>query len=92
MITDNWKEWLRSTIIRCVWTFAETMLALISTMTFIEEIKWKTTLSASALSFLICFLKCIVTGLPEVNKTNEFYNVNNLPNEVTFIASDRKEK
>lgn len=93
MITDDWKNWLRSTIIRSVWTFAETMLALISTLTFIEEISWRTVLSASTLSAFICFLKCIVTGLPEVNQNN-FYNVNNLSEnqEINFISSDRKEK
>lgn len=70
-------SFLKSVIIRGIWTFCETMLALIGTFTFIEEISWKAVLSASLMALIISILKSIVTGLPEVNQ-DTFYNINEL--------------
>lgn len=54
------KEWCEDTLERCLYTCAETALALLGTKQFMNQIDWKMVLSATVLSGIITLLKCIL--------------------------------
>ncbi|MCQ2088004.1 MAG: holin [Bacilli bacterium] len=66
-------KWMKSTIVRCIRTFASTMLALLpTTYSTLGSVDWKITFSSAALSTIIIFFSCLA-GIPEVEeeKNNE---------------------
>lgn len=64
----DWKKWIRAALIRAVRTFAESMLAYISTGALIlKDVNWLAALSAGAFGFIVAILLAL-TGLPEVDK------------------------
>lgn len=72
-VSVNTKEWLKKTAVRCVRTFASTMVALLpTTAATFGSVDWKLTFSSAALATVIIFFTC-VAGIPEVeaeeNKT-----------------------
>lgn len=60
------KEFWKAALIRALRTVAQTAIATIGTTAVIEEVRWLTVLSASALAGLLSMLTSIATGLPEV--------------------------
>lgn len=60
------KKWWKAALIRALRTIAQTAIATIGTTAVIEEVRWLTVLSASALAGLLSMLTSIATGLPEV--------------------------
>lgn len=62
------KSFIRATLIRTVYTVAETALGIITTATLFNEIDWKLIVSASTVSGIVTILKCIIVGLPEVEE------------------------
>lgn len=61
------KKWAKATLIRCIKTFAEGMLAFIgANAVTIGEVDWIASLYAGLFAAIICFLTCI-KGLPEAN-------------------------
>ena len=60
------KQFWKAALIRAVRTIAQTAIATIGTTAVIEEVRWLTVLSASALAGLLSILTSIATGLPEV--------------------------
>ena len=42
--------------------------------TFLSDVNWLMVLSASVLGFIVAFLKCIATGLPEVDYARYLHN------------------
>ena len=70
-MNTDWKEWIKATLIRCVRTFAEAMLAYIGTGALIlKDVDWLAALSAGAFGFITAFLLAL-TGLPEVHLKQE---------------------
>ena len=72
-VSVNTKEWLKKTAVRCVRTFASTMVSLLpTTAATLGSVDWKLTISSAALATVIIFFTC-VAGIPEVeaeeNKT-----------------------
>ena len=69
------KALIKASLIRATWTFFEVAVVTIGTdATFLSDVNWIMVLSASVLGFIVAFLKCMVTGLPEVeNKNHETY-------------------
>ncbi len=59
------KEFWKAALIRAVRTIAQTAIATIGTTALIENVRWLTVLSASALAGLLSVLTSIITGLPE---------------------------
>lgn len=53
---------------RCLWTFCETLLALIPVGVGLEEVQWFHVLSVSFMAAFLSALKSIVAGMPEVEK------------------------
>lgn len=60
------KRWWKATGVRCVRTFASTMVAILPTsVATLGSVDWKMTFSAAALATVIIFFTC-VAGIPEV--------------------------
>lgn len=68
-IKNNFKQWARATLIRCVRTFLTTILGVYTAGTIITDIDWPTTLLAAASATLYVLILCVVAGLPEVDDT-----------------------
>ena len=66
---------IKASLIRALWTFCEVALVTIGTnATFLSDVNWLMVLSASVLGFIVAFLKCIATGLPEVDYARYLHN------------------
>ena len=59
------KQFWKAAGIRALRTVAQTAIATIGTTAVIEEVRWLTVLSASALAGILSLLTSIATGLPE---------------------------
>ena len=65
---------IKASLIRATWTFFEVAVVTIGTnATFLTDVNWLMVLSASALGFIVAFLKCMATGLPEVDYEQHLY-------------------
>ena len=65
---------IKASLIRALWTFCEVAVVTIGTnATFLSDVNWLMVLSASVLGFIVAFLKCIATGLPEVEYAKHIY-------------------
>lgn len=65
---------IKASLIRATWTFFEVAVVTIGTnATFLTDVNWLMVLSASALGFIVAFLKCMATGLPEVEYEKNLY-------------------
>ena len=65
---------LKASFVRALWTFCEVAAVTIGTnATFLSDVNWLMVLSASVLGFIVAFLKCIATGLPEVDYYKHLY-------------------
>lgn len=61
-------ELIKASLIRALWTFCEVAVVTIGTnATFLSDVNWLMVLSASVLGFIVAFLKCLATGLPETD-------------------------
>lgn len=67
------KDLLKAAFIRSLWTFCEVAVAVISTASLFSEVDWFMVLNTSVLGFIVAFLKCMITGLPEVNLGRDIY-------------------
>ena len=66
---------IKASLIRALWTFCEVAVVTIGTnATFLSDVNWLMVLSASVLGFIVAFLKCIATGLPEVDYARYLHN------------------
>lgn len=72
MNRHNWREFMRSTAIRCARTFLTTILGVWTAGTLITDVDWKTTLLAAFSATVYILLLCIVGGLPEVDDTKVY--------------------
>lgn len=71
-VSVDTKEWAKNTAIRCVRTFASTMVALLPTSyATLGSVDWGLTLSSSALATVIIFFTCVANGVPEVPAQEE---------------------
>jgi len=62
----NTKKWAKATLVRCVRTFATSMVSLLPTSAVaLGEINWAFCLSASATATVVIFFTCLA-GIPEV--------------------------
>jgi len=67
-------NFIKCTLIRALWTFCEVAVVTIGTnATFLSDVNWLMVLSASVLGFIVAFLKCIATGLPEAEYAENIY-------------------
>ena len=65
-LSVNTKQWLKATGVRCVRTFASTMVAILPTsVATLGSVDWKMAFSSAALATVIIFFTCIA-GIPEV--------------------------
>lgn len=68
------KTLIKASLIRATWTFFEVAVVMIGTnATFLSDVNWLMVLSASVLGFIVAFLKCMATGLPEVDYEKHLY-------------------
>ena len=56
---------LKKSLIRALYTFAETAAGMITVGAAISEVNWLHVLSVSAVAAVISFLKSIIVGVPE---------------------------
>lgn len=65
-VSVDTKKWLMATLIRCLRTFAASVVALLpATAATLGSIDWMLTFSSAALSTVVIFFTC-VAGIPEV--------------------------
>ncbi len=61
-------KWFKKTAIRCVRTFAATVVSLLpTTAATLGSVNWQLTFSSAALATVIIFFTC-VAGIPEVEE------------------------
>ena len=73
------KDLLKAAFIRSLWTFCEVAVAIIGTASLFSEVDWFMVLNASILGFIVAFLKCMITGLPEVKYGRLLYQYHDEP-------------
>lgn len=77
---------IKASLIRATWTFFEVAVVTIGTnATFLTDVNWLMVLSASALGFIVAFLKCMATGLPEVKLEQNLYQYYDEPEDSEVI-------
>ena len=59
-------QFWKAALIRAVRTFAQALIACISTAALMSDVNWIEALSAAVLAALLSILNSIATGLPEV--------------------------
>lgn len=64
----NNPEWWKAAGVRCLKTFAQSLIGFIGASTIVSEIDWVTALSGAALAAFLSLLNSM-TGLPEVCDT-----------------------
>ena len=64
------KSWIKAAGIRALKTFAQTIVAMVTVGSAINEINWLNVLSVSALA-AVCSLLTSVAGLPELKGESE---------------------
>lgn len=65
-VSVDTKQWFKKTGVRCIRTFAATMVSLLpTTAATLGSVDWKLTISSAVLSTVIIFFTC-VAGIPEV--------------------------
>lgn len=65
-VSVDTKKWLKATSVRCVRTFASTMVSILpTTAATLGSVDWKLSFSTAALATVIIFFSCIA-GIPEV--------------------------
>lgn len=67
MTKNNFKAWLKASLVRAIKTVAQTAVALIGVGTVMSDIDWFMVGSASLLSGILSILTSIA-GIPEVEK------------------------
>lgn len=68
VLNVNTKKWIKATGVRCLRTFATSVVALLpTTAATLGSVDWKLTFSSAALSTVIIFFTCIA-GIPEVTE------------------------
>lgn len=69
------RKWLKDTLLRMAWTFAEVILGFLTVGAGIGDIPWNIALSVAAVAVLGCFLKQVIkfarANLPEQENFNE---------------------
>lgn len=60
-------DFMKAALIRALRTFAQALIACISTAAILSDVDWGEALSAAVLAALLSVLNSIVTGLPEVD-------------------------
>lgn len=60
------KAFWEAALLRAVWTFAESFLALEGTARIVEDVDWSYTISAAIFATFLSLSKSIVVGIPEV--------------------------
>lgn len=68
-VSVDTKQWLKSTVIRAIKTFAQTAASMISVGLTVTDINWKLILGTSFVALVYSVLTSIV-GLPEVPAIN----------------------
>lgn len=73
----NMEHLIKASLIRSLWTACEVAVVTIGTnATFLSDVNWLMVLSACCLGFIVTFIKCLATGLPEVDyKMGIYMNV-----------------
>lgn len=66
-VSVNTKKWLKSALVRCVKTIAQTAIATIGTSAVIGDVNWVMVGSASLLAGILSLLTS-VAGIPEVTE------------------------
>lgn len=61
----NLKEFVKATIIRAIWTMAQTALAMVTVGMSISDVDWGKLASIVAVAGVYSVLKSIVVGVPE---------------------------
>lgn len=82
---------IKASLIRALWTFCEVAVVTIGTnATFLSDVNWLMVLSASVLGFIVAFLKCIATGLPEVEYAKHIYMNAEEPDDAEVEETEEK--
>lgn len=65
-VSVDTQKWFKSTIVRCIRTFAATVVATLpSTLATLGSVNWGVVFSSAALATAVIFFTCLA-GIPEV--------------------------
>lgn len=84
------KELIKASLIRTAWTACEVLVAMLGTHTLITEVNWYAVLSTTLLACIVAFLKCLKTGLPEVNMKQHLYQYYDEPSDSEVIEDENE--
>jgi hypothetical protein len=80
---------IKASLIRALWTACEVAVVTIGTnATFLSDVNWLMVLSACCLGFIVTFLKCLATGLPEVKYAEHIYMSAEEPDDAEVLEDD----
>lgn len=80
---------IKASLIRALWTACEVAVVTIGTnATFLSDVNWLMVLSACCLGFIVTFLKCLATGLPEVKYAEHIYMSAEEPDDAEVVEDD----
>ena len=70
-VSVNTKKWFKATAVRCVRTFAASVVTLLpTTAATLGSVNWELVFSSAALSTVIIFFTCLA-GIPEVREDKQ---------------------
>ena len=81
---------LKAAFIRSLWTFCEVAVAVIGAASLVTEVDWLMVFEASVLGFIVAFLKCMITGLPEVKYGQMLYQYHDEPEDSEVEIDDEE--
>lgn len=60
------KDLMKASFTRALWTFGEVFLGMVGSASIFSEVDWPYVLQSCLFATMLAFVKCLMTGLPEV--------------------------
>lgn len=88
------KTFWTAAVVRAVRTVAQTAIATIGSSAVVEDVRWLTVLSASALAGILSILTSVATGLPETERYIEYrlMDENGIPKDGHYVTILNREE
>lgn len=60
------KDLMKASLARALWTFGEVFLGMVGSARLFSEVDWPYVMQSCLFATMLAFVKCLMTGLPEV--------------------------
>lgn len=61
------KDLMKASFTRALWTFGEVFLGMVGSARLFSEVDWPYVMQSCLFATMLAFVKCLMTGLPEVS-------------------------